>query len=268
MTNEFTPAYRGGTGTPLVLLHGGTATWHVWSALLPALSASHDVLAPTYAGHKGGPPLTRPAEPGVLADSVERVMDAAGIETAHIAGNSLGGWVGAELVARGRARSAVLLSPAGAWTPGNIGRVRSFFVNSRRQVLAGRLALPLLMRSPAARRIGFRGVAVHGDRLSHAEAMLSLQGVLGADLDNLLGLIDHPVGAGQYQDPGIPVLLAWGEKDRLLRMDQYEIWKTALPFAEARVVPGVGHVPMYDDPALVARTILDWTEAAEARAST
>ena len=46
-------------------------------------------------------------------------MDAAGFETAHLVGNSLGGWIVLELAARGRARSVSALAPAGGWDPGN-----------------------------------------------------------------------------------------------------------------------------------------------------
>ena len=46
-------------------------------------------------------------------------MDDAGFETAHIAGNSLGGYMALQLAARGRARSVVALAPAGGWAKGD-----------------------------------------------------------------------------------------------------------------------------------------------------
>ena len=57
MDAAFTPTHRGGSGEPLLLLHGFTDTWRTWELVLPALERSHDVLAPTLAGHAGGPPL-------------------------------------------------------------------------------------------------------------------------------------------------------------------------------------------------------------------
>jgi pimeloyl-ACP methyl ester carboxylesterase len=111
----FTPAHRGGSGPPLVLLHGFLDTWRVWELVLPALEREHDVLAPTLAGHAGGPPLPEIAA-GALADAVERAMDGAGFATAHVAGNSLGGHVALQLAARGRARTVVAFAPAGGWT--------------------------------------------------------------------------------------------------------------------------------------------------------
>ena len=53
----FTPSHRGGSGPPLVCLHGFTDTWRTWELVLPALERRYDVLAPTLPGHAGGPPL-------------------------------------------------------------------------------------------------------------------------------------------------------------------------------------------------------------------
>src|SRR5690349_6553377 len=107
----FTASHRGGSGPPLELLHGFLDTWRIWELVLPALERRHDVLALTLAGHAGGPALAGAS----LEDHVEQAMDAAGLATAHIAGNSLGGYVALKLAARGRARSVVALAPAGGW---------------------------------------------------------------------------------------------------------------------------------------------------------
>ena len=86
---------------------------------MPALERRHDVLAPTLAGHAGGPPIEGEIGDFVLADAVERAMDEAGFETAHVAGNSLGGYVALQLAERGRARTVVALAPAGGWARGD-----------------------------------------------------------------------------------------------------------------------------------------------------
>src|ERR1700731_2334481 len=110
---ELTPSHRAGTGTPLLLLHGIGAIWRVWSPVLPYLEPHHDVIVPTLAGHGGGPPLDPQVKPSVhaLADALEDELDKLGLQKVHIAGNSLGGWLGIELARRGRALSLVLFSP-------------------------------------------------------------------------------------------------------------------------------------------------------------
>ena len=117
--DAFTAQHRGGSGTPLVLLHGFTDTWRTWDLVLPALQRRHDVLAPTLAGHAGGPRLTGPLTETLLVEAIEQAMDDAGFATAHIAGNSLGGYLALQLAARGRARSVVALAPAGGWADGD-----------------------------------------------------------------------------------------------------------------------------------------------------
>ena len=72
MPSTFTPLHRGGSGSPMVLLHGFTDTWRSWELVLPELEKHHDVLAPTLLGHAGGPPLEGEISDAAIADAVER----------------------------------------------------------------------------------------------------------------------------------------------------------------------------------------------------
>ncbi|HJQ56312.1 MAG TPA: alpha/beta fold hydrolase, partial [Vineibacter sp.] len=79
-------AYVGGSGSVLLLLHGLTATWHIWKPLLPALSARHQVIALTLPGHDGAADSST-AENGsiaALADTLVTRLRAAGVERAHV----------------------------------------------------------------------------------------------------------------------------------------------------------------------------------------
>src|ERR1700756_1357231 len=124
---ELTRMHRGGTGQPLLLLHGIGAIWRAWSPVLPYLEPYHDVIVPTLHGHAGGPALGSEVAPSVeaLVDGIESGLDRMGLQKVHVAGNSLGGWVGIELARRGRAQSLVLLSPAGAWRSARRIKVQS-----------------------------------------------------------------------------------------------------------------------------------------------
>jgi len=100
--------------TTIVLLHGATSSPRIWQSVVPALTGRHTVLTPTVAGHLGGPPL-----PQTNGKVVERIvddmcdqLDEAGVGSAHLVGNLLGGWVALELARRGRARSVLAFSPA------------------------------------------------------------------------------------------------------------------------------------------------------------
>lgn len=107
--------HRGGQGEPLLCVHGITDTWRSWELLAPLLEPHHDLLAISLLGHCGGRASDDEGTVTLrdLVDEAERDMDAAGFETAHLVGNSLGGWIVLELAARGRARSVTALAPAG-----------------------------------------------------------------------------------------------------------------------------------------------------------
>ena len=113
----FSASHRGGSGPPLVCLHGFLDTWRTWELVLPQLERHHDVLAPTLAGHAGGPPIEAEVSDTALVGAVERAMDEAGFETAHVAGKLLGGYVALQIAARGRAETVVAFAPAGGWAP-------------------------------------------------------------------------------------------------------------------------------------------------------
>ena len=120
---------RQGSGEPLVLLHGVLRSERSWSHVVPLLATRHDVIVPTALGHNGGHPVTerpasmehiiddaeRPASMEHIIDDAERLLDELGLEQAHLAGSSMGGWMAIEPARRGRARSVCALSPAGVW---------------------------------------------------------------------------------------------------------------------------------------------------------
>lgn len=263
-----TPSHRGGSGEPLVLLHGLTGSWRVWRPLLAALEDHHEVFAPSLPGHAGADALPDGFELSMPAfvDLVEAQLDAAGIETAHIAGNSLGGWTALELGRRGRARSVVALSPAGAWSaPGDLARITRMFAMGDAVLSRHGARLLPLMRRPRFRRLMLGTAAEHGDRLSATDAVGLLQDAL--DCTVVTGFLAWVAGQASFAaadgPADYPITIAWSEFDRTIPFARYgRPMLDAVPGARHVTLPGVGHVPMLDDPALVARTILETTQAA------
>ncbi len=93
---------RQGRGEPLVLLHGIISSEHTWSGVVPLLAADHDVIALTALGHYGGSvPTGRPVTFEDIVDDMVRKLDGLGLDRPHVAGNSMGGWIGIELARRG-----------------------------------------------------------------------------------------------------------------------------------------------------------------------
>jgi pimeloyl-ACP methyl ester carboxylesterase len=261
----FTPSHRGGSGSPLVCLHGFTDTWRTWELVLPALEREHDVLAPTLPGHAGGPPI---AEGGIdddlLADAVERAMDDAGFETAHVVGNSLGGFVALQLAARGRARSVVALAPAGGWAEGDadFATTLDYFVRMRDLVRAAAPHADAIAASPEGRRQATQFIAANYE---HIPAELVSHLIRGsAACDSAVALIEHAQSAGWTLDPeaiACPVRVVWGTADQILAWPRTaarfrDHW---LPTADWVELDGVGHCPQLDVPIETAQLILDFT---------
>ena len=106
---------RLGEGEPLVLLHPLGAELVVWEPVMPLLAPSRDVIAPDMPGfgRSSELPEDEEATPAALARAVATLMDELGIESAHVAGVSLGGWVA----------TAVNWSPTGPSSSGGSGAV-------------------------------------------------------------------------------------------------------------------------------------------------
>ena len=204
--------HRGGVGEPLVVIHGFSGTRLMW-AVLEALERSHDVLAVNLAGHVGGPELADThVSVNALVDVVERDLDAAGLDTSHVVGNSLGGWIAFELAARGRARSVVALSPAGGWEPGSRAerRLRMLFTRNHKLSTALLPRVDSLMRRHRLRRALLWQVAAHGERIPPATAAQMVRDSVACPVYfELMDAILRDGPPRRLDGVTCPVLLAW-----------------------------------------------------------
>ena len=127
-----------------------------------------------------------------------------------------------------------------------------------------------IARRPGLRRLAFRDVAKHAERMSPREAYDLMIGTTGCTMfQPFLEFIE----AGNYRsqwpdDLGVPTRIAWSEFDRTLPEDTCTNWyRSQFPEAEWVALPGCGHLPQHDDPELVAKTILEVTDRQPAAAT-
>jgi len=266
LASTFAPSHRGGSGPPLVCVHGFLDTWRTWELVLPALERRHDVLAPTLGGHAGGPPIEGEISDTALADAVERAMDAAGFETAHIVGNSLGGYVALQLAARGRADTVVALAPAGGWAQGD-DRYRETLGLQAARLDMLKAAAPHADAALATRQGRQHATQLVARNFEHIPTELLAHQMLGAaTAPAALALIDHALLQGWSVDAEritCPVRVVWGTVDRLLPWPSaaarfHDDW---LPHADWVELEGVGHCPQLDVPLETAQLILGFTSA-------
>jgi len=248
----------------MVCLHGFGDTWRTWELVLPALERRHDVLAVTLAGHAGGPCIEGEVTEAVVLDAVERAMDDAGFESAHLVGSSLGGYAALQVAARGRARSVVGLAPAGGWARGDDSYrdLLRFQADLFEQVRAMAPHAHSLLGTPQGRRRATELLVTHYE---HIPAELLAHLVLGmARCDAAGALIDNALRHGYHLDAEritCPVRVLWGTEDRLLPWPRAaERYRTDwLPHADWVALDGIGHYPQLDVPLETAQLILGFT---------
>jgi pimeloyl-ACP methyl ester carboxylesterase len=242
-----------------VLIHGFTDTWRTWELVLPALEAHFDVLAPTLIGHAGGPPLPDQFTDEDLIDALERSLDDAGIDTAHVAGNSLGGYAALRLAERGRARSVTALAPAGGWADDAFVQTAAFFRTMHDLILQAAPFADQAMATPEGRRQATQFTVVN---FEHLPAELLAHQLRGAAATATLPMLEHSLAHGFQIDAAritCPVRIVWGDQDQILRWPsaaaRFHEW---LPSADWVELPGIGHCPQLDVPGQTAELITEW----------
>jgi pimeloyl-ACP methyl ester carboxylesterase len=248
---------RMGSGPPLILLHGVGHRRQAWGAVLDRLTPHRDVITVDLPGHGESPPLDtgQPAVEAMLG-AVTALLDDLGLERPHMAGNSLGGRLALEAAVAGRAASATALSPAGFWrTEREATMARAAFTVM--EAVGGRLQRfgPALSRHTAGRALLYGVTVSRPSRVPAAQAAGDMPAFLAAH-DALEAILAQMTPFTGQIPADVPVTIAWGTKDRLLRPPQVLVAKARLPQARIRPLPGCGHVPMTDDPPLVADVLL------------
>lgn len=241
---------RRGSGEPLLLVHGLGGARIVWEPVLDRLAAERDAIAVDMPGFGASPGLPDGAEetPAVLASALGAFLDELGIERAHLAGNSLGAWVAIELARQGRALSVTGLCSAGFWK-GPLGPRAS------RARDVGRVLMPIVgpvVRSEHMRRLLLAASVGHPERVPPRAAAELVRAYVAAPAFDRANAAMRAATIGSVEDLPVPVTLAWGDLDRLVREPA-----GGVPGARRIVLHGCGHIPTWDDPEQVAGVLLD-----------
>jgi pimeloyl-ACP methyl ester carboxylesterase len=207
-----------GSGEPLVLLHGTGGSRAHWTPLVDRLSSKRRLWLIDLPGHGESPPPPDgvPHNPIGYAEVLESFLSDAGLDSAHLAGNSVGGWTALELAKRRRARSVIAIAPAGLWAKRDPWRC-VFQLWSQHRL--GRISAPItprLFASPTGRALAMRGT-VAKPRQIPPEAAIEL-----ATTYAKTPCFDEHLSATRrerFRDGAqidVPITIAWGEKERLI----------------------------------------------------
>lgn len=248
--------YEGGTpGKPvLVLLHGYSADKDVWPRFASFLAKDFHIIIPDMAGHgeTGFKPEWTYDVPS-QADRIVALMDAMQVGQFHVAGNSMGGMITATLALKypQRVLTASALDPAGVLPP-QPSAMDVMVANGRnpfevanheefREFYGMTMAKPPFLPDFVLRGLG----QTYRDR--KAELATIFKSLYRQDgLDERLSDIKPPM------------LLMWGDQDQLLHVSSVDVWKAGVPDIEVVVLPGIGHMPMVEDPEQSAKLVGDF----------
>lgn len=257
-----------GSGEPILLLHPFLCSQNVWRTVADQLASTgrFEVYAPTMVGHHGGAPS--PSwflETSALVDDIERRMDQLGWQTAHIVGNSLGGWVSFELERRGRARTVTAIAPAGGWSQHSLTKYETVlkFILGGPALIVARLFGTRVLRAPGVRRLATLPVSGPADGPSEADLQLLVEDAThcSAYLQLLIKTLRLP-GLLELASLGAPTQLVVCEKDRVFPHPRgHRYFRKHLP-KDTRIVEldGVGHIPMLEAPQVVTQLIADFVD--------
>jgi pimeloyl-ACP methyl ester carboxylesterase len=242
-----------GTGQPVLLLHGGAGPFSVTGFATLLGTAGHRVVVPVHPGFDGTPRppgLASIAGLGAVHAALLRDLD---LTDVCVIGNSIGGWIAAELAlaesaaADRRVSSVVLADAAGLQI--DDAPVPDFFGLTLDQVAELSYFNPDAFRINPAALPAPRAAAMAANRA----ALLEYAGAAMAD----------PGLRERLSAIAIPVLVVWGAADRMIPVEHGQAYADGIPGAYLRVIKHAGHLPQLETPEELLATVQEFTTAVQ-----
>ena len=238
---------RAGRGATVLFLHGAGGVPQ-WLPFFDLLAERYEVLVPEHPGFGGSddPPWLRSTAD--LAMFYLDLVEAAGLDGVHLIGNSLGGWLAAEILIRDRARfkSLVQLAPAGIRVKGVPGGDN--FIWGPEEALRNlyhdqSFADRILAVKPSEEQMD----AMLKNRFTVAKLGWQPRW-FDPDLEKWLHRIK------------LPALVVWGENDKIMPPAYAALWRERLPEARLVMLENCGHLPHVEHAERVARDVCAFIE--------
>jgi pimeloyl-ACP methyl ester carboxylesterase len=252
---------RLGTGPPLLYLHGLADVHAVWppeepTALLHALAAEREVIAPALPGYLGSDALDACADVEDHAFHLADLLDALGLDTVDIVGCSFGGWLAAELALRhpGRVGRLALVDPLGLHARGEPGAL--FFGAVAPRGVGGYAEVRGVLFADPDSEIALAAFPDQPDRDRMLRWFTGLSGA--AQVGWTAPQLRNPKLGPRLGRVRTPTLLVWGARDLIAPVAHGERWRDALPDARFEVVDDAAHCAQLEQPDQVARLVLEF----------
>lgn len=224
---------RGGTGAPLLFLHGAGGVFE-WLPFMERLAERYDVIVPDHPGfgRSGVPDWFDNIHD--LAYFYLDFIEALGLRGVHLVGNSLGGWIACELAVRqtGPLASLTLAAPAGLRIPG--ARKLDTFLMTPQAIARKLFADPAFAERPVAQTPSDEIAELQLKNLYSFARVAWQPRLFDPHLAKWLHRID------------VPTLVVWGDSDQLIPPVYAEEFARLIPGARKQILTGCGHLPQVE----------------------
>jgi 2-hydroxy-6-oxonona-2,4-dienedioate hydrolase len=254
-----TRVLEAGSGEPLVLVHGTGGHLEAYARNIGDLAESFHLVVYDMAGHGRSEKPDRPYTIDFLSDHLVAVLDALGLEQAHLSGESLGGWVTAWTAAHAPSRVQRLILN----TPGNIANKPETMAKVKESSLQA-------AREPSDENIRARLAWLFHDKSFVSDELVALRKAIYSQegfaraMEHIVAVQDPEIRAPFVWGPAwcgriqAPTLLLWTDNDPTGGLDEAELLLEWIPGSRLEVIEGAGHWPQWEKPEEFVRVHRDF----------
>jgi pimeloyl-ACP methyl ester carboxylesterase len=250
-------------GPAILLIHGSNSMLQTWEPLVALLGDKYRLISLDLYGHGlTGPNPTGAYDAETSIEEAVRVLDAVDIEQAYWVGNSMGGWLTwrAGLSVSERVSGLILIDASGAQVE---QKVRPYLGARLAQSWIGQILLPeitprFLVKKSLEENFA-RPERLTGKLVDRYWELLRYPGNRQAAVDRT----KTPREPEKWREIGslkMPVLLLWGEQDKVIPLSHARAFQAAIPGSQLITYADAGHLPMEETPEQVARDIDAWID--------
>jgi pimeloyl-ACP methyl ester carboxylesterase len=255
-----------GQGPALVFLHGLGASWQSWLENIPEFARDHRVVAMDLPGFGYSELPDQDISIEYYANWTFRLLDVLGIDEGAVVGNSMGGFIAAEMAIRRpeRVQRLAVVSAAVFWQTYRraqplvqLARLSDAIVARALMRVSDDVATRPRLRSWALATAGFRYPHLIDKELAH-EMVRSARRTDGF-LPALEALADFPL---EEELPKIscPALIVWGAHDTLVPVKDAKRMEELIPDSRRVVFERTGHVAMLERPERFNRLLREFLD--------
>jgi pimeloyl-ACP methyl ester carboxylesterase len=237
-----------GSGHPFLLLHGGGGPQTVarFAEILSTAEQAH-LFTPIHPGFDGTPRPDNLTSMAGIAAVYAAYLEQRGLQDVTIIGNSIGGWIAAELALLRSpwVSSLVLVDAVGLEVPGHpVTDVRPLTLDELTR---------LSFHDPSKFRID-------PSRLSEEQRAGMAANRATLYLYGGESMTDSTLGE-RLARIEIPTLVVWGTADQIVDLAYGQAYADAIPAARLTIVPEAGHLPQIETPEILARMVWQFADA-------